>query len=218
MGNKPSNPAPPPVPVPAPTSSPPAPPAWYNPGAWSIVFHQVSLVDYPWIKNTPMLTEYPGLALWELSMFRAVRYCCYVGFAASPLVWFVQRKRLPFADRPLYKMHHVFFPSAGYSTIFAFAAGTVESVWSCYKQFGGPQPVWQQEKKLVKAAVLARMDKDNERWCRTAGRFGFCGVVTTFFFWKSGGPIFRSAMGFGTGVTVASVISITRLDRQVQLF
>ncbi|CUG89242.1 transmembrane protein, putative [Bodo saltans] len=217
MGNKPSTPPPPP-PAPEPEPSPPQELAWYNPGGYSILFHKVKLEDYPWIKNTPMLTEYPGLALWELSMFRAVRYSCFVGFAVSPIAWYIQRKRLPFADRPLYKMHHVFFPSAGYSTFFGFAAGTVESMWTCYQEFGGPRPVWQQEKKLVKAAVIARMDKDNDRWCRTAGRLGFCGLTTTFFFWKSGGPFFRAAMGFGTGVTIASIASVTRLDRQVQLF
>jgi hypothetical protein len=193
-------------------------PSWWSPQRWSIVFHKVSLEDYPWIRNTPMLTEYPGLALWELCMYRAVRYACSIGFAVSPFVWFLQRKRLPFADRPLFKLHHVFFPSAGYGTYAGFGLGTADVMWRCYNDFGGPTPSKEAERKLVKAAVLARMDKDNERWCNTAGRFAFCGMVTTYFFWKGGGPVFRAAMGFGTGVSLAGVVSISRIDKQIQLF
>lgn len=207
-------PSPPPLPPPQPSD----PPSWWSPQRWSIVFHKVSIDDYPWIRNTPMLTEYPGLALWELSMYRAVRYSCSIGFMLSPFVWFLRRKRLPFADRPLYKLHHVFFPSAGYATYAGVIWGTGEVMWRCYVDFGGAQPTREQERKLVKAAVIARMDKDNDRWCNTSGRFAVCGLVTTYFFWKGGGPLLRSAMGFGTGVTLAGLVSLSKLDKQLQLF
>lgn len=210
--------APPPPPTP-----PPLPPREktaydiYGPGSWSILFHQVNLEAYPWLENTPFMNEYPGMALIELGMLRGIRYGTFAGFLLSPLAFFVMRKRLPFADRPLLKFHHVFFPSAGYGVYFGAPAGIVETCYRAHCQLGPSWPNAEQEKALVKASIIQRMNKDNERWCRTAGRLGFCGLTSTVFFWKDGSVWLRACMGLGIGVATAAVISSIRIDHQLEL-
>lgn len=213
-------PPPPPTDVPLPPPPPPKPETWwdvYGPPSWSVLFHEVSLNEYPWLARTPYMTTYPGMTLLELSMLRGVRYCALTGFALSPLVWLYRRKRLPFAERPLCKMHHYFFPSAGYSTASGIVGGIGECLYTARRDIGPAHPDKATEVKLVKTAVSARVNKENDRWCRSAGRFSSFGIVSTVLFWKSGSLPFRIAMGLGCGVCVGAVVSALRIDLQMDL-
>lgn len=67
--------------------------------------------------NKSRALDRPGLHLAENHALRGVRYAAGLGYMATLLYFYgYHRPRLPFAERPLAKLHHIFYPSAGYTT------------------------------------------------------------------------------------------------------
>lgn len=217
MGNltskaEPALPAPPPIP-------PLEPNFWdmYGPCRVSSLFHRVNLLEYPEINSVPMLSDRPGLAILETHIAQGIRVCVPIGFLLSPFWWHFHKKTIPFADRPLAKFHHYFYPSAGYATPIGVVGGTCNALWTGYQEFGPPSPDKAAERKLVRRAVALRGNRENDRWNRTSARLSTYGMITMALFWKSGHMLFRMTMGFGTGVALAAAISVSKFDAQMDL-
>ncbi|RNF20494.1 uncharacterized protein Tco025E_03756 [Trypanosoma conorhini] len=84
---------------------------------FSILFYQINPHDYPLFLQCERSTEQPGVILMESRAMQGIRCFVPVGYLFSILYFYgYHRPRLPFADRPLSKLHHYFYPSAGYST------------------------------------------------------------------------------------------------------
>ncbi|KAG5484021.1 hypothetical protein LSCM1_05873 [Leishmania martiniquensis] len=316
------------------------------------VIHLLSLVvdlrDYPGYATCVRATEYPGLALCEYSATVGMRYTVPLGYAASVAYFYLyHRPRLSFADRSLAKLHHYFYPSAGYSTPLGIAGGVLYNALEClqgltpasleataarekaaavmaaeqYSQrhraakkrlraeqsFASRALVWLRLREDPVQAALVRMglgeagiawetllvpqgylwtqlhsvvhdparyrgyrapatsspaaptsaaslgrsrgasaapcssppdltsstrayftkpqvdavvsrvgtlrtSPEDDRWMRSAGRFGTYGIFGMLLTWNSGGALFRALMGLGLGVTIGGLVSATRLD------
>ncbi|KAG5505254.1 hypothetical protein JIQ42_07461 [Leishmania sp. Namibia] len=99
-------------------------------------FHLLSLVvdlrDYPGYATCARATEYPGLALCEYNAAAGMRYTVPLGYAASVAYFYLyHRPRLSFADRSLTKLHHYFYPSAGYSAPLGIVGGVLYGAVDC---------------------------------------------------------------------------------------
>lgn len=85
--------------------------------ALQLLLLRVDMRDYPDYAACERASEYPGLALCEYSAATGMRWAVPLGYAASVLYYYlVHRPRLSFADRAHTRLHHFFYPSAGYST------------------------------------------------------------------------------------------------------
>lgn len=209
-------------PPPATIYAPPKPPMnrlWddYGTHHWSILFHVVSADEYPQVKQVEHIGEMPGLALVENSMMQGIRVAVPIGFCLAPILWTIHRKRLPFADRELVKLHHYVIPSAGYATPIGAFGGLLSAVWEARTSIGPARPDKAAERKLVAAAVVTRTDATSNRWASTAARLSFYGIFFMVFGWKGGSAPFRMSMGTGLGVCLASVVSALKIDRQLEL-
>ncbi|CAC9465440.1 conserved hypothetical protein [Leishmania infantum JPCM5] len=92
----------------------------------------IELRDYPGYATCIRATEYPGLALCEYSAVTGMRYTVPLGYAASAVYFYLyHRPRLSFADRSLTKLHHYFYPSAGYSTPLGIIGGVLYGAAEC---------------------------------------------------------------------------------------
>ncbi|CAJ1019526.1 hypothetical protein Q4I32_001985 [Leishmania shawi] len=95
----------------------------------------VDLRDYPGYATCTRATEYPGLALCEYSAATGMRYTVPLGYAASVVYfYFYHRPRLSFADRSLTKLHHYFYPSAGYSAPLGIIGGVLYGAGECAQE------------------------------------------------------------------------------------
>lgn len=96
-------------------------------GRPSILTLPVESRDYPLYQSmTPRSSDVPGYILLEQFILRGIRSAVPLGCACTTFYfYFIMRPRLPFADRPLQKLHHYFFPSAAYSTPIGVVGGGV---------------------------------------------------------------------------------------------
>ncbi|GET86909.1 hypothetical protein, conserved [Leishmania tarentolae] len=309
----------------------------------------IDLRDYPGYATCMRATDYPGLALCEYSAAAGMRYTVPLGYAASVLYFYLyHRPRLSFADRSLTKLHHYFYPSAGYSTPLGIIGGVLYGASECVQGLtpaaleataarekraavmaaaqysrrhraakerlkaeqsftsktlawlrlcedpvqvelarmglGEESIAWEtllvpqgylwtqlhsvvhdparyrgceatlatgtatspsaserlsepsgganaqcpspsggsfcsrahftkpQVDAIVSRIGTLRASPEDDRWMRSAGRCGVYGIFGMLLTWNSGGAFFRAQMGLGLGVTVASVVSATRLD------
>lgn len=92
--------------------------------AFRLVRHHVHLEDYPSYADFPVAITHPGILLAEHYAFQGVRYAVNAGYAACFVYFYLfYRPRLPFADRPLARLHHMLFPTAAYTTPLGIAGG-----------------------------------------------------------------------------------------------
>jgi hypothetical protein len=310
----------------------------------ALLTSRVDLRDYPDYAVCIRSNEWIGATLCEYYAATGVRYAVPLGYAASIAYFYLyHRPRLSFADRPLAKLHHCFFPSAGYSTPVGAIGGVGVGLYQCsqdispaglqaitekeksaaamaasqyalrrdaaeqqlraersftskalvalhlqtdpvkeeltrlglgeqrmpwesllvqhgvlwtslhskvhnpaqYKDYNGPvvseteasaaspssstaatagsssgtqtSPSTPHFTKpqldaLVSQAAKRRTSPEEDRWMRSAGRFGAYGIFTMLLAWNSGNGLFRLSMGLGLGVTAGAVVSATRLD------
>ncbi|ESS64808.1 hypothetical protein TcG_06562 [Trypanosoma cruzi] len=90
----------------------------------SIMFYRINPHDYPLFMQCERSSEQPGAILMESRVLQGIRYTVSLGYLLSILYFYgYHRPRLPFADRPLAKLHHYFYPSAGYSTPIGISVG-----------------------------------------------------------------------------------------------
>ncbi|RNF07778.1 hypothetical protein TraAM80_03152 [Trypanosoma rangeli] len=83
----------------------------------SILFYHINPHDYPFFLQCERSTEQPGVILMESHAMQGIRCTVPVVYLLSILYFYgYHRPRLPFADHILSKLHHYFYPSAGYST------------------------------------------------------------------------------------------------------
>ncbi|ESL07906.1 hypothetical protein TRSC58_04400 [Trypanosoma rangeli SC58] len=96
----------------------------------SILLYHINPHDYPVFLQCERSTEQPGAILMESRAMQGIRCTVPVGYLLSILYFYgYHRPRLPFADRPLSKLHHYFYPSAGYSTPVGILLGLA---YACY--------------------------------------------------------------------------------------
>ncbi|KAG8348201.1 hypothetical protein ERJ75_001000600 [Trypanosoma vivax] len=96
----------------------------------SIMFYKLDPRDYPEYMRCQRSTEQPGTVLMESRAMQGIRYTVPIGYLLSILYFYCyHRPRLCFADRELAKLHHYFYPSAGYSTPIGIVAGVI---YACY--------------------------------------------------------------------------------------
>lgn len=83
----------------------------------AFLVQRVNLDDYPNFAACDRSNEYPALSLCEYYAATGMRYAVPAGYAiAVGYFYLFYRRRLSFADREIARLHHFFYPSAGYST------------------------------------------------------------------------------------------------------
>ncbi|ORC86153.1 uncharacterized protein TM35_000301930 [Trypanosoma theileri] len=90
----------------------------------SIILYRINPDDYPQYMQCERSSEQPGTLLMESRAMQGVRRVVPVGYLFSLFYFYAYyRPRLPFADRSLARLHHYFYPSAGYSTPIGIISG-----------------------------------------------------------------------------------------------
>ncbi|KAL7704619.1 hypothetical protein N2W54_003991 [Lotmaria passim] len=115
----------------------------------AILGERVDLRDYPDYAACIRASEFIGATLCEYYAAAGVRYTVPLGYAASVAYFYLyHRPRLSFADRSLAKLHHYFFPSAGYSTPLGVVGGVGVGLYRCSQDLSpaGLQATTQKEK------------------------------------------------------------------------
>ncbi|KPI88632.1 hypothetical protein ABL78_2236 [Leptomonas seymouri] len=98
----------------------------------ALLTERVDLRDYPDYAGCIRANEFLGATLCEYYAATGMRCTVPLGYAASILYFYLyHRPRLSFADRPLSKLHHFFFPSAGYSTPLGVVGGIGVGFYQC---------------------------------------------------------------------------------------
>ncbi|KPA76513.1 hypothetical protein ABB37_07812 [Leptomonas pyrrhocoris] len=98
----------------------------------ALLTEKVDLRDYPDYAACTRANELIGATLCEYYAATGMRYTVPLCYAASIAYFYLyHRPRLSFADRPLSKLHHVFFPSAGYSTPLGMLGGIGVGLHQC---------------------------------------------------------------------------------------
>ncbi|KEG06686.1 hypothetical protein DQ04_12751020 [Trypanosoma grayi] len=96
----------------------------------SIMFYQIDPRDYPLYMQCERITEQPGIIVMESRAMQGIRCTVPAGYLLSVLYFYAyHRPRLPFADRPLSRLHHYFYPSGAYSTPLGILLGVA---YTCY--------------------------------------------------------------------------------------
>nr|CCC95027.1 conserved hypothetical protein [Trypanosoma congolense IL3000] len=95
-----------------------------------IMFYQINPSDYPEYMKCERVSEQPGTVLMESRAMQGIRRTVPIGYLLSVLYFYgYHRPRLSFADREISKLHHYFYPSAGYTTPLGIAGGIA---YACY--------------------------------------------------------------------------------------
>eukprot|EP00796_Vickermania_ingenoplastis_P004299 gene4299-3115_t len=109
-----------------------------------LLLEQINLEDYPLYANTPRTSDVPGLVLLEQYAVQGVRMAVPVGgLLTTAYFYLVLRPRLPFADRPLARLHYYLCPSAAYATPIGAVGGVMCGV-SAYASRSSPDQLEQQ--------------------------------------------------------------------------
>lgn len=142
----------------------------------------IDLRDYPDYAGCARANAYPGAALCEYYAASGIRVAAPLGYAASVLYFYLYlRPGLSFADRQLVKLHHYFFPSAGYSTPLGVVGGIGVGLYRCAQDLApaGLQATTKKEKAdaLMVAAQLAQRREAAEKTLRAEQSFASTALV-----------------------------------------
>lgn len=122
----------------------------------------VNLQDYPDYAGIPRSSNIPGYILLEQYAVSGVRVSVGLGLLGSTAYFYLfHRPRLPFADRPLARLHHYFYPSAGYSTPIGIVGGTGYHMYQYHQSYSLPKLMEQERRE--KAAAKRSYDLRERR-------------------------------------------------------
>ncbi|KAH9600153.1 hypothetical protein LSM04_004863 [Trypanosoma melophagium] len=130
----------------------------------SILFYRINPHDYPQYMQCERSTDQPGTILMESRAMQGIRRVVPVGYLFSLLYFYAyHRPRLPFADRPLAKLHHYFYPSAGYSTPIGIAGGIAYAWGQDGYRDCSPENVRQRVERERARALMAWKQQEQQR-------------------------------------------------------
>ncbi|EAN79391.1 uncharacterized protein TEOVI_000777300 [Trypanosoma equiperdum] len=156
----------------------------------SILFYQIDPRDYPEYMECARSTEQPGTILMESRAMQGVRRVVPIGYLLSVLYFYgYRRPRLSFADRELSKLHHYFYPSAGYSTPIGILGGIAYACYydgfcGCSEERAARAVLWERSKAMVAWRQHQRMQREKENaegqqhhwlWSRLTFSWSGCG-------------------------------------------
>lgn len=131
--------------------------------ALRLLSEQVSLDDYPLLREVPRSSEVPGYILMEEFALQGIRNGVSMGcLATTAYFYLVRRSRLSFADRSLARLHQHLIPSIGYTTPLGALGGIIFGALN-YEKEASPDLLQKKLENEISAAKRANDLRDRRR-------------------------------------------------------
>lgn len=128
-----------------------------------LLSENVNLKDYPDYAQCPRVSAVPGCVLMEQYAVQGIRLSVPAGCLAATAYFFLyHRPRLSFSDRSLARLHHYFYPSAGYTTPIGALGGVAYGVYRLHET-SHPERLVDLHRKQIEAAKEAFRLREQRR-------------------------------------------------------